>query len=312
MTDVTTVRPTEPGDAADICALLNAVDEIEIGRPETDLASVEADLSHPGVDLSTDSWLAFEDGRLTGYGMVWADSEPGRVDCDHYVLPGRDAAATALFERIEARARQMAAGAPEGRLRLQLNRTPTLDLGLLAGRGYRTIRHYQVMTRPLDPAADLPPAPPEGLVLRHCGSDPADPARAHALVEESFAAHFGHVDRPYENWLDHIDGRRLDWSLVWIASLPGHGDAAVLLTRDDRASMAWISHLGVRKELRGRGIGGHLLRHAFAAYAARGRDTLGLGVDTRNATGALGLYEAHGMRQHYAVDTWELPLHPVG
>ncbi|MFJ7259260.1 GNAT family N-acetyltransferase [Streptomyces globosus] len=312
MTDVITVRPTEPGDAADICALLNAVDEIETGRPDTDLASVEADLNHPGVDLSTDSWLAFEDGRLVGYGMVWADSGPGRADCDHYVLPGRDAAATALFERIEARAREMAAGAPEGRLRLQLNSAPTLDLGLLAGRGYRTIRHYQVMTRTLDPAADLPPAPPEGLVLRHCGSDPADPAHAHALVEDSFAAHFGHVARPYEKWLDHIDGRRLDWSLVWIASLPGHGDAAVLLTRDDRASTAWISHLGVREELRGRGIGGYLLRHAFAAYAARGRDTLGLGVDTRNATGALGLYEAHGMRLHYAVDTWELPLHPVG
>ncbi|MEU2394610.1 GNAT family N-acetyltransferase [Streptomyces sp. NPDC007369] len=312
MTDVMTVRPAGPGDASDICALLNAVDVIEIGRPETDLAAVEADLSHPGVDLATDSWLAFRGGRLVAYALVWADSGPGRVDCDHYVLPGHDEAALALLERVEARAREMAGGAPEGRLRLQLNTEPTLDLSLLTGRGYRTVRRYQVMTRPVSAASDPPPAPPEGIALRHCAADEADRRRAHALVQETFAAHFGHVDRPYEAWLDYLDGRALDWSLVWIASLPGHGDVGVLLTRDDRTSMGWVSHLGVRSGVRGRGIGGFLLRHGFAAYAARGRDLVGLGVDILNETGALRLYEANGMKLHYAVDTWELSLHSHG
>ncbi|MFK0254497.1 GNAT family N-acetyltransferase [Streptomyces sp. NPDC090445] len=168
------------------------------------------------------------------------------------------------------------------------------------------------MTRPVSAGSDLPPAPPEGLVLRHCAADEADRRRAHALVEETFAAHFGHVDRPYEAWLDQVDGRSLDWSPVWIASLPGQGDVGVLLTRDDRTGMGWVSHLGVRSEVRGRGVGGLLLRHGFAAYAARGRDLVGLGVDIRNETGALGLYEAHGMKLHYAVDTWELSLHSQG
>ncbi len=314
MTDVMTVRPAGPSDASDICALLNAVDVIEIGRPETDLGVVEADLNHPEVDLATDSWLAFQGGRLVAYALVWADSGPGRIDCDHYVLPGHDEAALALLERMEARAREMAGadGAPAGRLRLQLNTEPTLDLSLLTGRGYRTVRRYQVLTRALSPAADLRPAPPEGLALRDCAADEADRRRAHALVEKSFAAHFGHAERGYEAWLDHLGARDLDWSLVWIASLPGHGDVGVLLTRDDRTSMAWVSHLGVRKELRGRGIGGFLLRHGFAAYAARGRDTVGLGVDTLNESGALALYRAHGMGLHYAVDTWELPLHSQG
>ncbi|MEU7600027.1 GNAT family N-acetyltransferase [Streptomyces sp. NPDC041003] len=305
-----TVRPAGPGDAADICALLNAVDMIEIGRPETDLGTVESDLNAPDVDLATDSWLAFEGGRLVAYALVWADSGPGRVDGDHYVLPGHDEAAVLLLERMEARARELTAGS--GVLRLQLNVAPTLDLSHLTARGYRTIRRYQVMTRSLSPAADLPPAVPAGLTLRHCADDEADRHRAHALIEETFSAHFGHVDRPYESWLDHIDGRRLDWSLVWIASLPGQGDAAVLLSRDDRTSMGWVGHIGVRKELRGRGLGGFLLRHCFAVYAARGRDTVGLGVDIHNETGALGLYEAHGMGLHYAVDSWELSLHSQG
>ncbi|MEU4123201.1 GNAT family N-acetyltransferase [Streptomyces virginiae] len=305
-----TVRPAGPGDATDICALLNAVDMIEIGRPETDLGTVESDLNAPDVDLATDSWLAFEGGRLLAYAMVWSDSGPGRVDGDHYVLPGHDEAATLLLERMEARAREITGGT--GTLKIQLNVAPTIDLALLSGRGYRTVRRYQVMTRSLSAAVDPAPTPPAGLVLRPCGEDEADRHRVHALVEETFAAHFGHVDRPYETWLDHIEGRALDWSLVWIASLPDEGDVAVLLTRDDRTSMAWISHIGVRKDVRGRGVGGFLLRHGFAAYAARGRDTIGLGVDTHNATGALALYEAHGMALHYGVDAWELALHPQG
>ncbi|OKK20749.1 acetyltransferase [Streptomyces sp. CB00455] len=311
MTAMLTVRPAGPGDASDICALLNAIDVIEIGRPETDLAAVEADLCHPGVDLATDSWLAFQGGRLVAYALVWADSGPGRVDGDHYVLPGRPRAALRLLELMEARARELAAAAA-GRLSLQLNVEPTLDLSLLRERGYRTVRRYQVMTRALSPDAPAPPAVPAGLTLRHCGADEADRRRAHALVEETFAAHFGHVERAYETWLEHIDAHALDWSLVWIAALPGQGDVAVLVTRDDRTSMGWFSRIGVRKDVRGRGIGGCLLRHGFAVYAARGRDTVGLGVDTLNETGALALYEAHGMGLHYAVDTWELALHPEG
>ncbi|MEV7725554.1 GNAT family N-acetyltransferase [Streptomyces sp. NPDC087917] len=324
MRDKLTVRPAGPGDAPDICALLNAVDVIEIGRPETDLGTVEADLRNPAVDLARDSWLAFRGGRLVAYALVWANSGPGRVDCDHYVLPGEREAALRLLERAESRARALAGGhggasghgGADGHgggaghggvaLHLQLNVKPTLDLDLLTERGYRTVRRYQVMTRSLRPDADpAPPAPP-GLTLRDCAADEADRARAHALIEETFAAHYGHVERAYEPWLDHIDGHALDWSLVWIASLPEEGDVAVLLTRDDRTSMGWVSHLGVREDARGRGVGGFLLRHGFAAYAARGRDTVGLGVDTGNETGALALYEAHGMTVHYAVHTWEL------
>ncbi|MFJ6721357.1 MULTISPECIES: N-acetyltransferase [unclassified Streptomyces] len=317
MTDTLTVRPAGPGDAADICALLNAVDVVEIGRPETDLGSVEADLHHPGTNLATDSWLAFLGGRLVAYALAWADSGPGRVDCDHYVLPGHTAAALRLLELTEIRARRMAGPHRDAVLRLQLNARPTLHPGVLARRGYRTVRHHQVMTRPLRPGAgagpvDPAPRPPAGLTLRHCGKDEADRRRAHALVEETFAAHFGHVERAYEPWLDHLGARDLDWDLAWIATLPALGDVAVLLTRDDRTAMGWISHIGVREDVRGRGIGGFLLRHGFAVYAGLGRTTVGLGVDTANETGALALYRAHGMRPHYALDTWELRLHPQG
>lgn len=74
--------------------------------------------------------------------------------------------------------------------------------------------------------------------------------------------------------------------------------------------MAWTGHLGVLAPARGQGLGSHLLRHAFGHYAALGRRGIGLGGDTDNTSGALALYERHGMSLDFAVDTWEL-IRPV-
>ncbi|MFD5428622.1 GNAT family N-acetyltransferase [Streptomyces sp. NPDC127084] len=306
---IVTVRAATLDDAPLICDLLNAIDTIETGRPETDLHTVEADLSHTEVDLEHDSWLAFEDGALVAYALAWDDSGADRIDTDHYVLPEHQAAGERLLALAEewARERADANGAPQAVVHLHLNQHPTLDTARLEARGWERVRRYHVMERPLSAQADPVPQPPAGVTLRDCTAE-ADRRRVHALVEETFAAHFDHQRRGYEQWLEDIDGTRLDWSLVWIASVDGVGDAAVLLSRNDRAAMGWVRNLGVREEARGRGLGGYLLRHAFGTYARLGRDSIGLGVDTLNASRALSLYEAHGMRAHHAVDTWEAVL----
>ncbi|GHC51930.1 GNAT family N-acetyltransferase [Streptomyces flavofungini] len=303
-----TVRAATPGDAAEICRLLNAIDMVEVGHPETDLGTVETDLIHPEADLARNSWLAFHQGRLVAYGLLWDDSGADRIDADHYVLPDHQDAGERVLAAIETRAAERAAenGAPRAVVHLTLNSRPALDPATLTRRGWGAVRRYHVLTRPLSRAADPAPIPPPGLTLRTCETE-ADRRRAHALVEETFAGHHDHQARGHQQWLDDL-GAGMDWSLVWIAALAGAGDVAVVLTRDDRAAMAWIRNLGVRAPARGRGIAGHLLRHAFAVYAARGRDTIGLGVDTENATGALDLYTAHGLALHYAADTWEVTL----
>jgi ribosomal protein S18 acetylase RimI-like enzyme len=300
------VRPATLADAPVICALLNTVDIAEIGHADTELHTVETDLAHPEIDLAQDSWLVHEDGGLVAYGILWSDSGKGDIGVDHYVLPGRPDAALLVLERIEERAVRMAAagGAERAVLHLNLTVRTTLDTALLETRGWRTVRRFQVMTRLLT-SGDRPPRPLPGVSLRDCTAE-ADHRAAHALVEETFAEHFDHHPRTYEQWLADTGPR--DRSLMWIASVEGEGDVAVLLTRNDKETMGWIGNLGVKKAARGRGLGGHLLRHAFAVYAARGRDAIGLAVDTRNESRALTLYEAHGMSLHYAIDTWELAL----
>ncbi|MDW8807969.1 GNAT family N-acetyltransferase, partial [Streptomyces scabiei] len=160
------------------------------------------------------------------------------------------------------------------------------------------------------PRAGEPPAtPPPGVTLRDCTAEP-DRRKAHALLQAAFADHFDFQPRTYEQWLDDIDAEHVDWSQTWIAHVDGLGDVAALRSRNDRSAMAWIPSIGVLREARGRGLGSLLLGHAFGHYASLGRDRIGLGVDTDNSTGALALYERHGMKLDFAVDTWEL-IRPV-
>ncbi|MFI9766243.1 GNAT family N-acetyltransferase [Streptomyces sp. NPDC052415] len=305
------VRPAGLTDAPAITELLNQVDLIEIGRPETDLHTVEADLRHPEADLARNSWLAFHEGRLVAYGLLWDESGGDRIDIDHYVLPDHQEAGQQLFEAMEARslAKARENGAERAVVHLHLNIEPTLDTALIEKRGWSVVRRYHVLRRPVDPVGDPAPQPPSGVRLRACADD-ADRRRVHALYQATFASHFDFHPRTYEQWLHDVDAEGLDWSLVWIASTETHGDAGFLLARDDREAMGWIRSIGVLPEARTLGLGGLLLRHAFAAFAARGRDTVGLGVDTGNTTGAPGLYARHGMTVHYAVDTWEAVLAP--
>jgi mycothiol synthase len=303
-----TVRPATLDDAVAVCALLNEIDLLEIGRADTGLSEVEADLKHPEVDLEHDSWLLSAGDRLVGYGLLWDDSGGERIDIDQYITPDQPQGAQYLFDLMEARAVERAAanGASRAVVHLHLNTAPTVDLGALRDRGWRTVRRYNVMDRQLSSTNDQLSTPPPGVTLRTCLAE-ADRRRAHALLQESFVDHFDNQPRTYEQWLDDIDAERVDWSLIWIAHVAGGlGDAAVVRTHNDRASMAWIANLGVLRQARGRGLGGYLLRHCFGHYAALGRNRIGLGVDTDNTTGALALYERHGMTLDFAVDTWEL------
>ncbi|MBZ4020130.1 GNAT family N-acetyltransferase [Streptomyces purpurogeneiscleroticus] len=303
------VRPARCDDAVAVCALLNEIDLLEIGRADTELAEIQADWKRPEVDMARDSWLLFEGGRLVGYGLLWDESGGERIDIDHYVLPDQLPGALHLFELMEARAAQRAAanGASQAVVHLHLNIAPTTDLHALRGRGWRPVRRYNVMTRQLSRTADRSPTPPQGVTLRPCLTEP-DRRRAHALLQESFTGHFDFQPRTYEQWWVDIDAEHADWSLMWIAHLDGVGGVGVLRSDNHRASMAWIGNLGVLARARGHGLGSYLLRHAFGHYAALGRQRIGLGVDTDNSSGALALYERHGMSLDHAVDTWELIL----
>jgi ribosomal protein S18 acetylase RimI-like enzyme len=60
--------------------------------------------------------------------------------------------------------------------------------------------------------------------------------------------------------------------------------------------MGWVGSLGVRRPWRKRGLGLSLLTYSFGEFFRRGEQTIGLGVDAENPTGATRLYKRAGMQ----------------
>jgi ribosomal protein S18 acetylase RimI-like enzyme len=176
-------------------------------------------------------------------------------------------------------------------------------LGFGPGTSYHRMRidHHG----PVEPPAALP-----GLTL-HPGEDEEVRREAYRVHQEGFAEHFGFVPVSYEQWYERRQASSAtDWSQLTLARLGGR-PAAVLIGNNQFLSdenCGYVATLAVLPEHRGRGLGRFLLRHAFAADAARGRKGTILHVDSNNTTPALGLYESAGMRLVMAIDVWQRRL----
>jgi ribosomal protein S18 acetylase RimI-like enzyme len=184
---------------------------------------------------------------------------------------------------------------------------------LVRAAGYEETRREYLMTRSLaDPLPGIPPTPP-GLILA-----PYLAGRDGAVREAHWAAfrdHWASTPPDDERWSRWFTGSRaFQPDLSWLA-LDGDTVAAFLLSyfwEADAAGSgvreAFVGQLGVRREWRRRGLGGLLLATALRSYQAAGYERSALGVDTANATGALGLYERVGFAVKDTWTTWAKPL----
>jgi ribosomal protein S18 acetylase RimI-like enzyme len=162
----------------------------------------------------------------------------------------------------------------------------------LAARGYRQVRSYFRMERPLSGALPLPEWP-AGVeirpVLRHL-----DDADLHETLQEAFADHYRFMPEPLDEWSQrNIERADFVPELSFVARAGGQAVAAVVnyLTGDQ----AWIGIVGVRPAWRRRGLASALMLQSFHVFRQRGIETVGLGVDSENAHGAMRVYEQLGM-----------------
>jgi mycothiol synthase len=182
----------------------------------------------------------------------------------------------------------------EGPFQRQTN-IPALDEAahrLLAVRGFTQIRTMWSMHR--DVRGIVRSQPPAGVMIRRFETA-RDERTFWEVSEAAFEGHFGHVPTPYESW--EADWYRShDWNpgRVLFAEVDGVvvGETAWVDAGDD----GYIASVGVFEAHRGRGIGTALLHAAFADIAEAGFANATLGVDTENATGAVGVYRSAGMQ----------------
>ena len=301
------LRAPTPDDLEPVGQVLIADDLDDAGQVVLDADFLRGQWDRPGFDLAADAWVAVDDaGRIVGYGQVMRE-EPDIVESWGVVHPEsrRRGIGSSLLDRIEERARQLLPGLPSPRFRHAVNAGDRAAATMLQARGLRLVRHFWHMQIELTGQLD-PGSSPQGIDITGMQS-PDDLPAVHAVLDEAFADHWDHHPEPFDRWAEEMThGPSYDPTLWLLAR--NDGELVGALTAIVLGDRGWVSLLGVSAPYRGRGIAAALLRHSFAAFAARGVRRLFLAVDAENPTGATALYEHVGMTVAKRWDLWERSL----
>jgi len=295
------VRPITQDDFSAVAAFL-ADDETHLfGRPSrVGVADVAAWLSGP--DLSSDTWLCAEDGRLVAVGWVEKHHDTGvAVGVVHRERRGRGLGSE-LVDRSEERLRALGVG----RIHAVTLAPDAAAEPLLTGRGYREVRRFWEMT--IELGDDAPPAPrlSEGFRIEPFSSELAH--AFHGALEEAFAEHWEYQPAPFEQWWKRQTASPDHDPSLWFMVRADEDVVAATRNDPERSGGGWIGAIGVRPAWRGRGLAKALLLHSFREFHRRGQRRVGLGVDSENSTGATKLYESVGMVADTEQVVWEKVL----
>jgi GNAT superfamily N-acetyltransferase len=176
---------------------------------------------------------------------------------------------------------------------------------LLRNIGYDEIRRFWQMRIDLTEAPPSPTWPAEVSVTTF---EVADAAVFHAALDEAFADHWNHTPEPFEDFSrQYLQYDAFDPGLCTVVRAGGEIVAGTVCM-PERLGVGWVSRLFTVRDWRGQGIGTALLADAFGRFWRSGRQSVGLGVDAQNDTGAQRLYERAGMRVQLAAVVFERSL----
>lgn len=301
-------RLRAPADYAPMNAIANAIRIAEgAGFWTTDEQFAQFYADPPGSDVATDVAIAEVDGRIAGYGR-FAHHQELSGDRIYEIIPFVDPAVAgsavfvAMLDALEARARAIATGHPDG---VKLFETFGGDLAperdaLLEARGYEAVRHLYVMVRPS--TDDLPDATvPEGLEIRDV--KPEHLPTIWAAADEAFRDHWGYsapADGEYERFLnDPVTNDTSLWRVAWDGdAVAGQVRSFINVEENERMhrQRGYTEFISVRRPWRRRGLARALIAASFPLLRARGMTEAALGVDAENTSGALRVYESCGFR----------------
>jgi mycothiol synthase len=298
-------RHGTPADWDAIAAVVNrarradGVDEVRSG------ASIAAEFADSDTfQLSRDLLLATVDGTVVGHAMGYRIMRAGALVAETHgaVAPEvrRRGIGTALYRAtVERLAAECAADPRPGprELRSYALEDEVPDRALLDANGYVPVRFGFEMRRFL--TGSLPDHPmPDGLELR-----PVVEADHRAIFDadnEAFEDHWGHRAPEEADFQARFHGPEADTSL-WCVAWDGDQVAGVVMNAifaEENEALgvrrAWLEHVSVRRPWRGRGLAKALCCASFRVLREHGMDEAWLGVDGKNPTGALQLYEGLG------------------
>lgn len=289
MADTPALRPARRDDLSAVVAVMNAFDEATLGEPDTTEADIAAGWEESSFDLERDAVVAQRDGAVVGYGEVYDRGEAGRLEVDVYVVPGLEGeVAPAILDAVMARALEAGGGGVVLWTWLPVEHA----LGpIFAAEGFRAVREFRRMRALLEDGVPDPPVV-EDVELRPVRRG-LDEFAVHAVLADAFAAHVRPMTPDYDRFVEqHVDHPEYDpglWAIAW-----HEGDPVGAITAFDHGDVGFIRHVGVRRAVRGRGIGAALILRALGLLHARGQTRVDLGVDLEDEVGAARLYTKLG------------------
>ncbi|MBV6395255.1 MAG: Mycothiol acetyltransferase [Anaerolineales bacterium] len=296
-----TLRPAQWLDLEPVTRLIYdvlAVDDDTVLAVSAD--DLRAEWETPDFDLSRDAWVVTApDGRVIGFEEFNSRDGHFSLQGDGYVHPDFMGlgVGTALLRALETRAREeIPLAAPDLRVFIRngmaMSPADAVARQMHENEGYTAIRYHWRMQIDLT-AAPPEPALPEGVELRPFLADQHSPS-VYEAEQEAFLDHWGSRRIPFEAW-HHRKVARQDFDpTLWHVAWAGDEIAGFSQCRW-RNDTGWVSTLGVRRPWRKHGLGLALLLRSFGEFHRRGMNTIGLGVDAQNPTGATRLYQKAGM-----------------
>jgi mycothiol synthase len=285
-------------DAPAVLAVFAAREIADLGAPIHRLEDLREEWQGTELDLEHDARVVeAETGPIVAFAEVRRHGTLAVVTPE---FEGRGIGAR-LLEWAEARERAL--GHP--RHRQWVAAANASARALLTRAGYAKARSYWRLVRPLA-GVGVPAPPPAGLRLRSVDVG-RDAASLHALDAASFAGAPDYVPESLEMFSEeHLEAHDFDADLSVVAERGQRIVAFLLARRRDEEGVGFVAILAVDPEHQRRGIGGALLRSAFAGFAAAGLREAQLMVASDNPR-ALRVYERAGMTVQLRFDIYERP-----
>ncbi|MFC7548282.1 GNAT family N-acetyltransferase [Plantactinospora sp. GCM10030261] len=309
-------RPTLD-DVPEILAMAQAACLAATGQPEFTDQEVREALTAGQADPARDSWLAIDPaGAVAGWAYLDGPDDDAEEFVEVFVRPDGGAPALApLLQRQLLRVAERAVDLGHPRMTVRAGAVPTERdwISVLRAAGFAFVKRSARMRRALDDVSAEPPPPPPGMLIRPVNpDDEAELRLVHDILETAFRDAPDHSPTPYDRWRADLAALpNVAWDEWFLAHVDGV-PAGALQSSDQQVDNGegWVKRLAVLRAYRRRGVGGALLRRAFAAYAGKGRTHAGLGVDLSNPTEAVRLYRAVGMTAEYEADIFERSVEP--
>lgn len=312
-----TWRPAERRDASAIQQLL-AADLVADGRAAApSLAEIELLFDELKENVATDTLLALDDGRLLAFAALLPQPSEnvskiqilGQVHSDYR----RQGVGGFLLRWAEERAQQRFLPETGQPISLQVGCTEQMvdRLALFEKHDYQPLRYFYKMR--CDLAGTIPERPlPDGVRV-HGWSPELDAVMMNAF-NDAFRDHWGFFPVDRETWQRWFTGPDFRGDLSFLAIKDGQALGFCLCSvktaeiAETGVKEGWINDVGVIRAARRQGIAAAMLCHAMRAFRGADLDFAGLGVDTENPSGALGLYEKLGFEAVQRTITLAKPL----